>query len=111
MKKHKDTMTPRGNSTSDRLLCFPLFRTHKRIPIISRRNKVLFDRADAYPTQQVKNRTSLVICAARARSSERLLPHDRACRFVIDIEIACRESQSAMSVRNCFPIRRKNPTG
>src|SRR5439155_16801317 len=83
-----------GPSTSNRvfrscaLRAVPGLRIHIGIPVIGWRCVRLFDDPRACPADQVQERARLVVGARCTRAAERLLPHDRAGRLVVDVEVA-----------------------
>src|SRR2546429_3789597 len=83
-----------GPSTSNRvfrscaLRAVRGLRIHIGIPMIGRGRVRLFDAPRARPADQVQERPRLVVGARCTRAAERLLPHDRAGRLVVDVEVA-----------------------
>src|SRR5438045_9430966 len=72
---------------------------HERIPGVTRRHEVLFDRPGAGPADQVEHAARLVVGAAGARATERLLPDDRSRRLVVLIEVARGIAQRRIGLR------------
>src|SRR5437773_5264836 len=83
-----------GPSTSNRvfrscaLRAVRGLRIHIGVPVIGRGRVRLFDDPRARPADQVQERARLVVGARCTRAAERLLPHDRAGRLVVDVEVA-----------------------
>src|SRR5438067_13513151 len=65
---------------------------HMGVPVIRLGHEGLFDRPRRHPADQVVPGAGFVVRTRPARSAERLLSHDRAGRFVIDVEVSGREA-------------------
>src|SRR5579871_1917379 len=70
-----------------------LLRVHERVAHGGGRHEVLLDRPRRGPADQVQLRAGLVVGPRRPAPAERLLPHHRAGRLVVDVEIARRVAQ------------------
>src|SRR5579864_958641 len=86
----------------------PLLLRHVRIVMDRRRREVLLNRPRADPANQIQLRPRLVVRARRARATERLLPDDGACWFVVDVEVARRVLERARRLANRLPVARKD---
>src|SRR5438874_12174194 len=61
---------------------------HERVPGVTWRHEVLFDRPGAGPADQVEHAARLVIGAAGTPAAERLLTDDGSRRLVVLVEVA-----------------------
>src|SRR5262244_3102015 len=84
---------------------------HVRIPIVGRRGEQFLDGARIDPARQVEQRTGLVVGAAGSRPAEGLLTDYRSGGLVIDVEIACRESQRVGGSGDRGAVRRDDRAG
>ena len=76
----------------------PVRSLHERIAVVGCGHEGLLDRARRDPALQVQYRAGLVIGPAAAGPAERLLPNHGTGRLVVDVEVACRESQHVQSL-------------
>src|SRR5438046_2088424 len=86
----------------------PSFVGHERIRVIRRRAECLLDRARADPAYEVEFRTGLVVRAARARATERLLSDYGTGRLVVDVEVSRGVAQRERRFANGASIVREH---
>src|SRR5437660_1157590 len=95
-----EPVTSRPSPMTSRITAETMFFTsghssespHVGVPVIRLGYEGLFDRPGRRPADQIVPGAGLVVRTRPARSAERLLSHDRAGRFVVDVEIPGREA-------------------
>src|SRR5579859_2151696 len=85
--------------------------SHVGVPVIRRRYERLLDGPGRDPAHQVLPGARLVVGTGGTRATERLLPHDRAGRLVVDVEVAGGEAQRPAGPVDDRPIRREDRAG
>jgi hypothetical protein len=78
-----------------------------RVAVICPRHECFLDRARRNPTDQIPNRSSLVIRTGHATATERLLADHRSRGLVIDVEVSGGIPEAERSDLYNLAIRRK----
>ena len=74
------------------------------ITMICRRHERLFDHSRRYPTQEVPDRSGLIIRPRRTSAAEGLLAYDRTGWLVIDVEISGGKPKRMRRLEDCRTI-------
>lgn len=88
-----------------------LFVLEERILVVRRRDEVLFDCARRSPADHVMQRAGFVVGAGSSRAAKWLLADDSAGRFIIDIEIAGRLTESSLGEQDGVAICGEDSSG
>src|SRR5471030_2537622 len=88
-----------------------LLGIHERVVVFGRGRERFLYCARVRPAHEVHLRSGLVVRARCARAAERLLAHDRARWFVVDIEISGRVAQGRMGLVNRPAVVREHRAG